>query len=159
MTPPTMATLNTIDEYRNKTDFLMDDASWVPQRRIITISPLDFIKNDLRRLAALEHNWDTYGAPPINADILASVERFVTSLYAVIDFPKPTVVPCSNGGVQLEWNRDNKTLELEFESPDTVHYLRWQPADGIEDEDLCPVSNTCHLVRLVKWFIAESEVV
>ena len=52
-------------------------------------------------LSALEPGWDSYRAVPITSEALATVGRIA-------------VVPCGNGGVQLEIHRDGLDIEIEI---------------------------------------------
>jgi hypothetical protein len=59
----------------------------------------------------------------------------------------------SNGAVQLEWHAGPRSLELEFESPDSIRYLRWHPEEGIEDEAGFPAAEVDVAVGLIRWFV------
>lgn len=113
-----------------------------------------FCVGKLAELEALKEGWDGDGAPPINRDVLAAVRRFVDALPNNVAI-RPMVVPLSSGNVQLEWHQGRQVLELEFESPDTVHYLKWDPDNQVEDEDVIAASNTGDLVGLIRWFMKE----
>lgn len=108
----------------------------------------------LRKLAALESlepGWDSESASPIDREIIEAARRFVRSVPDGIA-PRPMVVPLSSGGVQLEWHSGRRVLELEFESPETVHYLKWDPDHKVEDEDLVSTSESGQLLDLITWF-------
>jgi len=62
-------------------------------------------------LLRLPTNWDSYGAPPIDAK---TIERARAWLGAV------SVVPTCKGGVALEWYRDGVELEVIFSPDDPV---------------------------------------
>lgn len=57
------------------------------------------------------------------------------------------------GNLQLEWHCGPRTLELEIESPTTIHYLKFHPEAAIEEEDFCDVSDADALARLIEWFV------
>ena len=63
------------------------------------------------RLKALLPNWDTYGAPSIAPSILAEARAWLDSVH---------VIPCSDGGVQLEWHRNDVDVEVTFRADATV---------------------------------------
>src|SRR4051794_29266174 len=91
----------------------------------------------LDEVAYLSPSWDGADAPPPRADILAAVRQWVGQLPDRAAFgPRvPAVVPLASGCVQLEWHGEGRrVLELEFEEPDRIHYLRWDPDRGIEEE-------------------------
>lgn len=60
-------------------------------------------------------------------------------------------MPLSSGGIQLEWHVGPRVLELEFETPETIHYLRWDPAHGVQDEDTYPVADRARSESLIGW--------
>ena len=110
------------------------------------------INEELDRLAALGPNWDREGAPAIDRGIIEAARAFVARL------PKncatiPSVVPSAAGTLQFEWNTDSRSLELEIETPSRIHYLKWHPEEGIEDEDLFDIHDTEQAVFLIRWFM------
>ena len=108
----------------------------------------------LDELRQFETNWDGYGAAPLDPKVLDAAAHLVESL-ALDAAPTPRVVPMTRGRVQLEWHRGNRSLELEFESPNTVHFLKWDAKDGIEEEDIVPVEDTATIHGLLNWFASE----
>jgi hypothetical protein len=106
------------------------------------------------RLAALEPNWEGYGAPALDRGIVDAARQFIGWLagYATL---QPQVVPMSSGALQLEWHQGQKILELEFEDSRTIHYLRWDPAAGIQEEDVFPLGDTAKAISLIDWFTGD----
>ena len=109
------------------------------------------VNGKLDRLAALPANWDAEGAPPINPKIIQAAREFVARLPADIALV-PAVVPSAEGTLQFEWNEDRRSLELEIESPSLVHYLKWDPDRGIEEEHVFDINDTDRAVFLIHWF-------
>jgi hypothetical protein len=67
----------------------------------------------LIELVALPENWDGYGASPIGRDVaFFALEILQGSLGERT--PKPSVVPTSVGGIQLEWHEKGIDLELQI---------------------------------------------
>jgi hypothetical protein len=62
----------------------------------------------------------------------------------------PVVVPMTRGRLQFEWHRGNRSLELEFESCDKIHFLKWDSDLGIEDEDIIPVTDVAAIHALLR---------
>jgi hypothetical protein len=109
------------------------------------------IDPELDRLTSLRPNWDGYGAPAIRPDIIVSARNFAAALPVEIRVP-PRVVPMSPGNLQFEWHDGPKVLELEFEDADTIHFLQWDPAVGLEEEGTFPATNIESAAGLVRWF-------
>jgi hypothetical protein len=110
------------------------------------------IEAELDRLAALAPNWDSEGAPRINPAIIQSARQFIGDLPEdIASFP--AVVPSAAGTLQFEWNDGNRSLELEIETPSTIHYLKWQPEKGIEEEDVFDIRDVDRAVALIQWFM------
>lgn len=108
----------------------------------------------LDELRAFKPSWDGYGAAPLDPRNLDAARRFIESLPDGAA-PQPMVVPMTRGRVQLEWHRGNRSLELEFETPTTIHYLQWDSDQGIETEDVVAADRVDALMGLVDWFMAE----
>lgn len=106
---------------------------------------------NIDRLAALESNWDGYGAPPLNRGILHAARQFIGRLADHTTVP-PLVVPMSSGALQLEWHQGQKILELEIEDPATIHYLKSDPEVGVQEEDVFPIGDTAKAASLIDWF-------
>jgi hypothetical protein len=116
------------------------------------------ILTQLDEVARLRPGWDGAGAPPLRADILAPVRQWVNRLpdRAAVGpggpAIRPAVVPLASGRLQLEWHgTGRRILELEFEEPDRVHYLKWDPDRGIEEEDAYPASDLDRSLALIDW--------
>lgn len=70
----------------------------------------------LRRLVALlelDGNWDSFGAPQIDATA-ASIAVDVLREAEVPGMPLPSIVPAAHGGVQLEWHAGQMDIEVEI---------------------------------------------
>ncbi len=109
------------------------------------------LEMDLDRLAALEANWDAQGAKAIDGEIIAAARRFVSALPEDLSWP-PKVVPMAKGNLQLEWHDGPRSLELEIDDPKTIHYLKWHPEKGVEEEGLFSIRETSRAEELIQWF-------
>jgi hypothetical protein len=98
---------------------------------------------ELTRLAALKANWDAQGALPIDQTIIESARGFAEQLPDDV-VPPPAVVPMAKGNLQFEWHDGPRSLELEFEDAQTIHYL-----GGI----LSRVSKRKGRLRLPTWAV------
>jgi hypothetical protein len=95
---------------------------------------LPFCLKQLDAISTLPENWDSYGAAPPDAEILASARRLLLSLASSADVPKPHVNPTPDGGVQFDWERGSRYFELDVVSPDTAQYLYADPVERAEEE-------------------------
>lgn len=64
-------------------------------------------------LVTLPANWDKEGASRIDG---ATINRALAATDRLLDAdsPAPSIVPLSNGGLQIEWHRRRRDLEIEF---------------------------------------------
>ena len=110
----------------------------------------------IESLRALAPNWDSYGAPAIDPDVIEAAKAFIAKLPENVAF-RPLIVPMSNGTLQLEWHDGPKSLELEFESPDSIRYLQRHPDRGVEKEDSFSVTDVDTAVDLIRWMVGARE--
>lgn len=61
------------------------------------------------------------------------------------------IVPMTRGRLQLEWYRGDRSLELEFSTPETLCYLKWDSAEDIDDEGTIGVNDTESIQSLLAW--------
>jgi hypothetical protein len=64
----------------------------------------------------------------------------------------------AKGNLQFEWHEGPRTLELEFENASTVHYLKWHPEEGLEDEGLFSLEEIDRALELIRWFVGAANV-
>ena len=115
------------------------------------------IVQELDRLASLPANWDREGAPRIDPAIIRAARHFIARLPPNVA-PVPAVVPSAAGNLQFEWNADRRSLELEIESPETIHYLKWDPNEKTEEEDVFDIEDIDRTVHLIQWFSGDSSI-
>ncbi len=113
-------------------------------------SAIERLRSDLMEFARLKANWDSYGAPRISMDAIGAALDTLPELLST-GAPFPHLAPTPRGGIQAEWHRGQRTLELEFVSPVHIELSYEDDASGdAEDEtlsfDLAP------LYRLVGEF-------
>ncbi len=142
----------TLDHDQRSTSTDADDyGNWILQEYQ---SP-DFVSAincELDRLSLLPPNWDAEGAPPINQDIVEAARSFIARLPKNIG-TTPAVVPSAAGNLQFEWNDGPRSLELEVETTSVIHYLKWHPEDGIEEEGFFDIDDADRAVSLIRWFM------
>ena len=59
---------------------------------------------------------------------------------------------CAKVIFQFEWHDGPRTLELEVEDPWTIHYLKWHSEAGIEEEEVCSITDAGTVIGLIEWF-------
>jgi hypothetical protein len=66
----------------------------------------------VKRLGNMPENWDGFGSPslPVRATIAAG---YLLSLVSQLTWTPPHIAPVPGGGIQLEWDYDKRSLELE----------------------------------------------
>jgi hypothetical protein len=111
------------------------------------------LENELTRLSLLPRNWDGYGAPSIDPRIIAAAREFIKALPENL-VPRPRVVPMSTGNLQFEWHQGSKILELELQTPQTIHFLQWHPEAGVEEEATFRATDIERAVDLIQWFMS-----
>lgn len=74
-------------------------------------------KIELEELAKLEENWDSYGALPIDKEVLNTVKHILHLLENSGVF----ISPLNSGGIQLEWELDNQYFEIEIDPSSKRH--------------------------------------
>jgi hypothetical protein len=104
----------------------------------------------VRRLGNMPENWDGFGSPiiPMRVTTAASYMLSMVSLYMLTP---PHIAPVPGGGLQLEWDRDNRSLELEVHPSGEMEFL------VAEDEEMFvgPVSDKV-LPHLLRWLTTGS---
>jgi hypothetical protein len=51
-----------------------------------------------------------------------------------IDSPAPSVVPLSDGGIQVEWHRHGRNLEIEFPADSAPGFYYYEDGNELESE-------------------------
>lgn len=105
------------------------------------------------KLSNLPENWDSYdGKPPAPNTILLAIKLIASLPWSYFDdVPVPAVIPTSEGGLQLEWNSENRELELEVRPSGQIELFRCQNGEPIEEGQL---KGKAHLNSLVSWVLA-----
>jgi hypothetical protein len=122
-----------------------------PTYNQIISSWIDKAIDDLRQLKKLSDNWDSYGSPKISIEVIQIAEDFLRNLeYEPLD--PPFVVPVSGGSLQLEWQKGNRELEIEFINSSTINYLK-VVNDQPLDEGNYYIKNNKKTFSLIRWLI------
>jgi hypothetical protein len=100
-------------------------------------------------LRDLPEDWDTYGSPPVSAQAIEIAIK-VLCLIAAGEPPMPYAVPLSGGGVQLEWRRRDRQVEIEA-TPDGRIHAYATDSGRVAYEGFIAPDDAKSLVRLVAW--------
>ena len=111
----------------------------------------EYVAGQIARLRGFAPGWDSRRAPALDTRVLDAAERLLMEMEPHIT-TRPLIVPLVNGAVQIEWHDGPKLLELEFEGPETIHYLKWHPDTGVEDEAFARVADRDAVRALLSWF-------
>ncbi len=83
-------------------------------RFLAIIKPhLSWAQEQVAPLSTYGKNWDGYNADPVHARALVISILLLASMKSTFDIGAPCVNPVRDGGVSLEWEKDNKYLEIE----------------------------------------------
>lgn len=122
---------------------------------------LDKVKEEIRSLRDLKKNWDGYGDDPVNPCVIDGMLRFVDEVLSVVDeVPIPYIIPggeCKSGGssAQFEWHIRGKniSLEIELEEGHMIHYLKWDPENDLEKEELFEITSDNGVERCIELLL------
>jgi hypothetical protein len=94
--------------------------------RVIPVSNLSAWQVALLRalapLGALHANWDSYGSPAIDDSVIDGAVALIRNV-GLENVSAPRVIPISGGGVQFEWEKGRRGLEVEIHPDKTVAVL------------------------------------
>ncbi len=90
----------------------------------------------LGSLLELDAEWDSYGGHAVDPNCVRAALKLAFDVLQD-DSPSPSVVPTSQGGVQLEWHTSGVDLEIEVVSPTRLYgYFEDQRARATWEKDL-----------------------
>jgi len=106
------------------------------------------VLSKLESFANLTHGWDGDQAPTICPQVIAATRKLISSHADLIASPF-FVVPTLEGGVQLEWRRGSRELELELINPSQIEYLFTDEDQNISEENIFPLSDDALIRELI----------
>jgi hypothetical protein len=109
----------------------------------------------LDSLGRLETGWDSYQAPPPNAQARFNTSCALVDL-ALLDFPPHRVAPSVEGGIALAWRVGDKDANIEFFNTGEV-LTEIPDADGMPMiEDVGSEDLRAALGRIRDWYLLNS---
>ena len=65
-------------------------------------------------ISCLKSNWDSYNADPPDPEVVGVAEKLLTTLAKDDRVPPPYINPTRAGGIQLDWEQNDKYFEVEL---------------------------------------------
>jgi hypothetical protein len=89
----------------------------------------------MNRLTALAVGWNGHDAQEIKGDMAMSAVTFLANV-AYPGIAAPSIVPISDGGVQVEWHRGGLDVEISFSDEDPGVYVEDRKSGDSEELSL-----------------------
>lgn len=123
--------------------------------RVILVRELSGWQIDaLRKLADFEKlhpNWDSYGSPRISDGVIdVAVELIRNAIFDNV--PAPRIIPISGGGIQFEWGKGAREIELEIHPDLSIEALIADADEQIPNNEFVLASP--NIERLLSWLDA-----
>src|SRR3990172_155134 len=133
---------------------LSSSPQWVSVFHVLNWSPwqVDAVKRILQ-FQSLRDNWDSYGGHPPSFDVILTASSVVRNI-TLDDPPKPRIVPVPGGGIQFEWKKGRRELEIEGRPDGSIEYLKIDDGDPIGDGEELESASTGSVESLLSWLIA-----
>ena len=80
-------------------------------------------------LTALNKGWDGYAGLPVSFNCALFAANLIERLF-VADVPKPSLVPGSDGTIQIEWHRNQFDIEIHVLGPNELIASRYDHRTG-----------------------------
>ena len=77
------------------------------------------IENRFHEITTLPHGWDGYSGEPVSKQCAHFAKSMLEQLW-VDGVPPPSIVPGSDGSLQVEWHRNGYDVELDVLGEDNV---------------------------------------
>jgi hypothetical protein len=98
----------------------------------------------------LPENWDSYGGHTPKWEAAETAIQIIASITQA-DPPRPRVVPLGTGGIQLEWKKGQRELEVGCGLDGSVEALK---IDGDAEGEQYPACLPADVARLFAWLMA-----
>lgn len=103
---------------------------------------------------SLKQNWDSYNSPAMTERVIDAAIDFVARI-SIENVPAPHVIPVSGGGIQFEWAKGRRELEVEVRPNRTLVYLEVENDSPLEPEkEIEPGEIPTASERLLAWLNA-----
>ena len=112
------------------------------------------------RFARFPENWDSYAAKAIDRECITrgvSIFKELVKLKSVakVQIPAPFVAPLSSGGIQIEWEKGERYLEVSITpDPPSADYFATDKAKEGQLTLEGSLRSTSALKELLTWFVS-----
>lgn len=111
------------------------------------------------KFSRLKENWDSYGAKPIDKECIDKSLKIIEELIKLkstesFDIPNPFIAPLSSGGIQIEWERDERYLEINISSNASI--VDFYTTDNTKGGQLSlegSLKSVSFISELIAWFV------
>lgn len=79
-----------------------------------TFAPVPAYLRRLQQLSELPASWDSYGARPIDINVLSYTARLLQPLAEAMVAPMPDIIPTVRGGIAMEWHNVRGEVGIEL---------------------------------------------
>jgi hypothetical protein len=112
----------------------------------------DIAKERLRELGRLSVGWDGHGGSPVRGAVASFALAVLTAIMRP-GIPRPSIMPLSDGGVQIEWHC--RGWDIEVSITDAVYYQAWAREIETGAEEETPVTRDLSFLGLYLSRIAD----
>ena len=125
----------------NQSYYVRDWNEWQIEavKKILSFQPL-----------TLTSNWDSYGSEPMDQRAIDAALNLVNYV-GFRNVPAPRVIPVSGGGIQLEWVKENRELEVEIHPDGSIAYLVVYDGKPTGEDEIEPCEVLPQTERLLSW--------
>lgn len=100
---------------------------------------------------SLRQNWDSYGSAPIRTWVVDAAIELIREV-PFDNLSAPRVVPVSGGGIQFEWSKGNRDLEIEVRPDRSIEGLK--VLSGMPVDEGQELTSSTDIEQLFSWLIA-----
>ena len=102
---------------------------------------------------SLQDNWDSYGSHRPSFNVIRSAVSILLKV-TLDDPPMPRIVPVPGGGIQFEWRKGRRELEIEVRPDGSIEYLKIEGGNPFGDGEELELPSTANVESLLFWLIA-----
>lgn len=114
------------------------------------------VYEQLSELTDLPNNWDSYGSPPVDSEVIARALDVLASL-SRFNMNRPHVLAVPGGGIQFEWAGVSSELEIEIRPTGEVEFLIVDESNEMLEGPVDQGYYSQKLFCLSNWFLSERK--